>query len=64
MVPLSEQIGVDGTAEAIRLLAQAGNSSGGHLLLTQDKFREDLHGEICRAMGVSAEMAELSRGAS
>ena len=43
------------------MLAQTGNINDGQLLLTQDKFREDLHREICRAAGVSVEMAELKQ---
>ncbi len=61
LTPLSEQMGADGTAEAVCVLSQAGSLNGGRLLLTQDRFREDLHRQICREIGVSAEMAELKQ---
>jgi len=59
--PLSEQVGVGATAEGILQLAQAGNTMEGQLLLTQDKFSEDLHRQICRVLGVSAEVVDLKQ---
>ena len=61
LIPLSEQIGIDKTAESIRPLSQTRNLNGGQLLLTQDKFREDLHRQVCRAVDVPAEVAELKQ---
>jgi len=61
LIPLSEKMGVGGTAERFRQLAQTGNQAGGQLLLTQDKFREGLLRSVCRALGVSAEIVDLKQ---
>jgi hypothetical protein len=61
MIPLSEQVGVQAFAGGIHQLAQAGYDNGGQLLLTQDKFHEDLHRQICRHLGTSAETVDLKQ---
>jgi hypothetical protein len=61
LIPLTEQMGARVTAEGIRQLAQTGNPRDGQLLLTQDKFREDLHRDICQALCVSGETADLKQ---
>ena len=60
-IPLSEQMGVQAFADGIHQLVQVGHSSGGQLLLTQDKFHEDLHRRICRHLGTSAEIVDLKQ---
>jgi hypothetical protein len=61
LIPLTEQIGTSATAEGIRQLARTGNTRDGQLLLTQDKFREELHGDICQALRISGEMVDLKQ---
>jgi len=61
LIPLTEQAGVQPSVDGIRQLARAGNRNGGQLLLTQDKFHEDLHRQICRHLGMPAEVVELKQ---
>jgi len=61
VIPLSEQVGVQAFADGIKQLVQAGYGNGGQLLLTQDKFHEDLHRQICRHLGTSAETVDLKQ---
>lgn len=60
LVPLSELVGIDGAVASIRALSQTGNPDG-QLLVTQDKFHQDLHRRICCSAGLPAEMAELKQ---
>jgi hypothetical protein len=48
-------------AEGIRQLAQTVNPRDGQLLLTQDKFREELHRDICQSLRVSGETVDLKQ---
>jgi SAM-dependent methyltransferase len=59
--PITEQVGIEAAVRGIRQLVQTGNPTGGRLLLTQDKFREGLHRDICEGLGVPAEMADLKQ---
>jgi len=61
LIPLTEQMGTSATAEGIRQLAQMGNPRDGQLLVTQDKFREELHRDICQTLCISGETVDLKQ---
>jgi hypothetical protein len=61
LIPLSEQLGIKGTGQAIGELARSADEQGGQLLLTQDKFRETLIRAICKRVGIPAEIVDLKQ---